>query len=182
MAFNFNAPIIFMRRAGTPEDPFLSKTDTRMIKNGQIFLEEVPDFFNKVTINGYTEITSGTPTSSQFLVDYQFGFVTFNQSKNNTVVTATYLGTGVVLTSANRVYTQTDADGNVTQTLQDLVDAIQQISGSTISSNLTVIGNLSVNGTVDKPLQMLSSNGITFGNKYRIRWNSSQNSLDFEKL
>jgi hypothetical protein len=47
-----------------------------------------------VTIPGYTEITSGSPTSTQFLVNYITGVITFSSSVDGASVSVSYTGLG----------------------------------------------------------------------------------------
>jgi len=62
---------------------------------GQIRLIEVPQGpAPAITIPGYTEITSGSPTNTEFIADYETGVVTFNVSQNGTSVLVSYTGTG----------------------------------------------------------------------------------------
>jgi hypothetical protein len=62
---------------------------------GFIRLTEVPEGpFPAVTIPGYTEIASGTPTSTQFLVDYTTGVITFATSQDGNSISASYTGLG----------------------------------------------------------------------------------------
>jgi hypothetical protein len=62
---------------------------------GFIRLTEVPQGpFPAVTITGYTEIASGTPTGTQFLVDYTTGVITFSTSQDGNSVSVSYTGLG----------------------------------------------------------------------------------------
>jgi hypothetical protein len=47
-----------------------------------------------VSVPGYTEIVAGSPTSTQYTVNYATGFLTFNPSQNGQVVFVTYQATG----------------------------------------------------------------------------------------
>jgi len=64
---------------------------------GLIRLIEVPQApapLSTVSIPGYTEIIGGSPTSSQFIVNYTTGIVTFNTSQDGLPVLVTYIGLG----------------------------------------------------------------------------------------
>jgi len=63
---------------------------------GKIRLVEVPQesILTPILIPGYTEILSGTPTSSQFLVNYSTGAITFNVSQDGVTVSVSYAGLG----------------------------------------------------------------------------------------
>jgi hypothetical protein len=64
---------------------------------GLIRLVEVPQApapLSSVSIPGYTEIMSGTPTGTQFLVDYTTGVITFATSQDGNTVSVSYIGLG----------------------------------------------------------------------------------------
>lgn len=67
--------------------------------SAQISLTEVPQGpFPAVSITGsggpYTEISSGSPTGGQFIVNYVTGIVTFNPTQNGNTVLVSYTGLG----------------------------------------------------------------------------------------
>jgi hypothetical protein len=69
------------------------------VASGEIRLIEVPQGpAPAVTITGsggpYNEITSGSPTGGQFLVNYSTGVVTFSTAQNGNSVLASYTGLG----------------------------------------------------------------------------------------
>jgi len=63
---------------------------------GKIRLVEVPQqsILTPVLIPGYTEILSGTPTSNQFLVNYDTGAITFATAQDGNTVSVSYAGLG----------------------------------------------------------------------------------------
>src|SRR5713226_6536342 len=64
---------------------------------GFVRLVEVPQApspLSTVSIPGYTEITSGSPTGTQFLVDYTTGVITFNVSQDGNAILVSYIGLG----------------------------------------------------------------------------------------
>jgi hypothetical protein len=62
---------------------------------GFIRLTEVPEGpFPAVIIPGYTEIASGVPTGTQFLVDYTTGVITFATAQDGNSISASYTGLG----------------------------------------------------------------------------------------
>jgi len=62
---------------------------------GLIRLVEVPQGpAPAVTIPGYIEITSGSPSGTQFLVNYTTGVVTFNTSQDGITISVSYNGLG----------------------------------------------------------------------------------------
>jgi len=212
MAFLFNNPLFFNLRAGTALDPFISKSDSRLIVNNTIVLTELPYDFVGVTITltgtaqastattitlassasavdtryntfnititsgtgsgqtksitgyvGATKVatlntswtinpdvtsiysiacyseskTNGSLSSNTFYVDYLNGIVSFNASENTQTVLASYQGRGVIQIPAQRIYTQTDANNNITQTLQDAVNS----ENTRLSSEIIRNGN-----------------------------------------
>jgi len=63
--------------------------------SGTIRLVQVPQGAGpSVTIPGYTEILTGTPTGTEFLVDYTTGVISFSSSQNGNTIAATYTGLG----------------------------------------------------------------------------------------
>jgi len=117
----YNNPLRITWRQGTAEDPYVDKTDTQTIINQRIILSEIPSEFDHVTISGYTEIYKGEPTSTQFIVNYQNGVVTFNVLEEGKSVTATYKGRGIIQYPAERIYAHNDNPDIVTN-LQDMID------------------------------------------------------------
>jgi hypothetical protein len=63
---------------------------------GKIRLIEVPQesILTPVVIPGYTEILTGSPSNSQFLVNYSTGAITFNVSQDGVTVSVSYAGLG----------------------------------------------------------------------------------------
>ena len=55
-----------------------------------------------ISIPGFTEIESGEPTATQFIMDYEknSGYAKFHSSKNGTTVNVTYKGKGSVVEAA----------------------------------------------------------------------------------
>ena len=64
---------------------------------GVIRLVEVPQApapSSTVSIPGYTEIFSGSPTGTQFIVNYTTGVITFNLTQDGNSVSVSYIGLG----------------------------------------------------------------------------------------
>ena len=121
--FKYNDPLHIVFRKGTVDDPYVPKTTTQKIINNIIVLDEIPDKFSHVVIPDYAEIYSGEPTSTQFIVNYQNGIVTFNPSEEGKSIIATYNGRGQILYPASKIYVHSE-NPDVVRTLQDLVDDI----------------------------------------------------------
>jgi len=122
MAFEFNDPLLYELRAGTQEDPYIDKIDSRLIVNNNIVLDELPDSFNGVIINGYTEVRKIIDlTATNFFVNYLNGIITFTSSENSKTVVANYKGRGVIQMPSSRSY-YTNGVGDVVGTIQSLID------------------------------------------------------------
>lgn len=120
--------VIFSRRAGTTEDPFIHYSGQEiMIKENQVLLSEIPDFFQKVTVTGefitWVEIfdTTAELTENQYRVNYSWGLVDFHSSRNGLTLSFDFYGTGVFYWPIARLWTQ-ENNGTVIQTLQQLID------------------------------------------------------------
>jgi hypothetical protein len=121
--------IIYVRRKGTQDDPYISIMQDLIVKDGKVQLQEIPDDFTHVLVTNpnapeetYYEIYSGTPNTFQYLVDYNtFGFVLFNNEDNNKELRFQYKGTGIFYLPAGRVWTK-ESGGDVIETLQDIID------------------------------------------------------------
>jgi hypothetical protein len=116
--------IVIIWRKGTVDDPYVSMNDTLSIVNGKTVLNEIPDEFNHVVVPSYVEIRSGIPEPNQFVVNYQTGVLTFNQSENGKTVTASYMGRGVLQIPASRV-TYFDTNNNIWNDIQNLISSGQ---------------------------------------------------------
>lgn len=120
--------VIFSRRAGTTEDPFIHYSGQQiMIKENQVLLPEIPDFFQKVTVTGesitWVEIfdTTAELTENQYRVNYSWGLVDFHSSRNGLTLSFDFYGTGVFYLPMARIWSQ-NLGNTVTQTLQDIID------------------------------------------------------------
>ena len=76
-------------------------TETVPIREGYAKLTQVPykdtKVDNNVTIQGFTEISSGAPKATEFRVNYTTGRVYFNDVNNTLAVTVTYKGKGTLV-------------------------------------------------------------------------------------
>lgn len=176
----YNDPFLIIWRAGTPDDPYIDKTDTLKIINNQIVLSEIPDEFNHVTISGYTEVYNTPPTSTQFVVNYQNGIVTFNSSEEGKTVTATYKGRGLIQYPAERIYVHSD-NPDITQNIQQMIDngktaidAYAGISGAIDTAN-TVKGQLETDINTGNTLHSNLTNDISIGNTLHTNLTSDIN-------
>jgi hypothetical protein len=86
---------------------------------GAIRLVEVPQFsfpFSTVSIPGYTEIPSGTPIGTQFVVNYETGVINFSPVHDGSVVAVSYNGLGSEISAED------------VNEVQDPLDAIAQLN------------------------------------------------------
>jgi hypothetical protein len=143
---NVNESIILQRRAGTPTDPYIFKSEQRKINNGIVILSEIPNYFNKVQVTGGTDLTwietsTSVPSSKNaYTVDYLSGtgIVSFHPSREGLTVTLNYYGTGSSLISASRVFLDKDINGNITNTLQELVEKFDTAALQTGRSSIVI--------------------------------------------
>jgi hypothetical protein len=173
-------PLLIKRRSGLPGDEYKQYYNIPyLIKNSRVILQEVPDILERVQITNYIETTSTNPSAGYFHCDYESGILTFNASDNNKTVIVSFWGVGVVFIPSSRVYID-QTNGEVTQTLEQFVDNIQYMTQSQLNQ---LNGRVNKNGdSMSGQLTMTGINGITFGNKFKIRYNSSLGTLDIETI
>jgi len=173
MAFEFNNPILYFLRAGNSEDPYISKSDSRLIVNNTITLSEIPNEFSGTTILNYFETRSNTAIeSNQFFVNYLNGAISFNPSENGKTVVANYLGRGIIQIPAERIYS---TDGNdVTQTLQNMIN-----NGSVA---IETLGGLTAAISTAQSLENELDSDIATGNILKSDLDSRFNTADTKKI
>jgi len=139
LSFLFNNSIITKRRIGNTESPFLSISESHTITNSTVQLSEIPDSFSKVIVTGenitWIEQTSGIPTENTYVVDYDINIITFHLSRNGLQLQFDFMGTGLHYVPTSMIYTVLDENNNVTQTLQSLTDATDQVRIATEATN-----------------------------------------------
>lgn len=128
----YNDPIRIVWRSGKIGDEYVNKSETQKIINNIIFLDEIPDPFTHVAITGYVEIYSGTPTSTQYIVNYQNGRITFKSTEEAKAVSATYKGRGYILYPAARIYLHNE-NPDIVESLQDVYDRAAAILDSLVN-------------------------------------------------
>ena len=106
------SPIINQRLKGDESEPYIATQENLTIKNQKIQLSGVPDYLTHVYIDGMNEIYNGLPKENEFIVDYKYGYVTFNLANDNQNINVSYNSTGCSFFPANRVYTQ-QIDGEI---------------------------------------------------------------------
>lgn len=174
-AFDGNESWLIQRRTGTLEDPYVEITQQITIINGRGQFSEVPSKFDGVIIKSvdntvtYSSKDNGVPTTTCFVIDYNFGTITADSSFNNISINVTYFGTGRFFLSVQRVYTRQD-NGSVTETLKDIVEdgrtAIDAYGGilDAINSALTTKDSLVASIALGnlKNLQYKRIMGVTY--------------------
>lgn len=130
MSNPFDNVIEFKYRAGTPQDPYVDITETRVIVDGQIQLVEIPVLLDHVNIENYVEVytynTYIIKNENEFYVDYKNGIVYFHVNKSGSQVVLNYKGRGTVLIHGSRV-TLTASE---TYTSNNLHDFANEVSNS----------------------------------------------------
>ncbi|MBY6842736.1 hypothetical protein [Clostridium botulinum] len=124
--FSDTSPILIKKRKGTSTDPFKLITENLKIINNVAILNEIPDNFRRVNVKGMVEKRTdfynenNNIDENEYIVDYKHGYVFFNEKMNNKTVKAEYLGTGVVLYPASRIYDTGRED--VIVTIQEMIN------------------------------------------------------------
>ncbi|MNW28314.1 hypothetical protein D3C74_51370 [compost metagenome] len=127
-----NDPITFVTRKGTPEDPLKSRADSLLVMNGMITLLELPSPAHGVTIAGLTEIKQDVYEQRpflqehEFLVQYQTGAIQVHPSHEGTLKLCRYMGRGLIMYPASRIYTMVQRNPDIVHTLQDIVDEMHK--------------------------------------------------------
>lgn len=118
------SPIINQRLKGDESEPYIATQENLTIKNQKVQLSGVPDYLTHVYIDGMNEIYNGLPKENEFIVDYKYGYVTFNLANDNQNINVSYNSTGCSFFPANRVYTQ-QIDGEIVETLDGVIQSAQ---------------------------------------------------------
>jgi len=124
----FNDPIITLLRSGNIDNPFIYRQDRHIVINNYVTLLELPDPNNTFQVlnpdeetETYVRITSGTPTSFQYKVDFTHKLVEFHPDSNGKNLLHKFFGRGIFAIPYSSVWTQ-ESSGTITETLQDVVD------------------------------------------------------------
>lgn len=126
--FNPEQSWIIQRRIGTQLDPFLQITEQITVANGKAITSEIIDKYQHIIITGSGKTffikKNGIPDINNVVVNYDQGIIYFDAQYEGMQYTASYWGKGSYFLSANRIFSEKDAQGNVTETLKDLTDTI----------------------------------------------------------
>jgi len=189
-SFTVDKNLVFRQRKGTQDDPFVFVSQQITILNGQAILEESVDSFQGITIT-QGEITYNSkeinnvkydeilPDADTFIYDSTHGIVFADASFNNQTLTISYWGNGSYFLNSKRIYTLMDDNGNITQTLGDLVEdgrqAIEVLGGlsQAIENAQTLENTLESDISTGDILHTNLSNDILLGNPLQIALDGS---------
>ncbi|GAA4881716.1 hypothetical protein GCM10023310_72180 [Paenibacillus vulneris] len=151
----YNDPVLIVWRKGTPDDPFLDKSDSLKVINNMIVLSEIPSDQFKVTIAGLTEIDKLTYERRkelqphEFLVNYSNGIVQFHPSQEFKTLFPQYKGRGQILYPASRIYSYNKDAPYAEKNLQDIINEMFQNIRDTeyLIEDLRVVTTQAINAT-----------------------------------
>ncbi|MGM1044900.1 MAG: hypothetical protein ACQEXX_02000 [Bacillota bacterium] len=128
----YNDPLTIIWRKGTPEDPFKDRADSLPIINGLITLLEIPSLTDRVVIAGMIEVDQEIYekrkflSENEFLVNYSIGTIQFHPSLEGRTFLCRYMGRGLIMYPASRIYALVSRNPDVVVTLQDFIDEIER--------------------------------------------------------
>ena len=105
-------------------------TESLTINNGFLFLKEIPDRNNVVTIGNLVEVQKPEELDSEtkFYIDYNAGIVYFDSKLNGTKVNVEYSGIGIVYYPASRIYLEVDENHEIVRTLSDIEGQLSSLT------------------------------------------------------
>lgn len=120
-----------------------------IVYSGKIKLTEVPlkESPSSISIPGYVETTTSSPSATEFFVDYTLGYITFNTTQDGNTVNVTYKGRGseVDAVDVNEVQIPLGIIANYDGTLTNGIVTPLAISTNP-SDDFTFPNDLTVNG------------------------------------
>lgn len=125
-------PIIMKRHTDEEGNVItIKRTDERkQITHRHIVLEDIPHPYQAIEIktdNVWVTKFKEVPLHetieniNEYKLDYSEGKIWFHWKLEGSLVDVTYYGTGFEMIHASRVYTQNTPQGNVTETLEDII-------------------------------------------------------------
>lgn len=121
-----NSAIITKRNVDDNQNPIsvqLSELKQIIDVHSCVVLNQLPDEFHGIYIDGYTEVYDIEKVSiNNYKVDYANGVIYFHPNNIGKILNVNYYGIGHTLLSASRIYTKYDKNGNVLETLEELLD------------------------------------------------------------
>lgn len=108
--------------------------EPHVVTNGMFALVGIPDEQARVQISGLVEIgfKDMITEATQFKVDYTNGYVFVHSSKEGLTINVSYFSRGVNMYPASRVWSEININGDVTETLKDVID-----TGKTLNDSIT---------------------------------------------
>lgn len=105
-------------------------TESLTVNNGFLFLKEIPDRNNVVTIGNLVEVQKPEELDSEtkFYIDYNAGIVYFDSKLNGTKVNVEYSGIGIVYYPASRIYLEVDENHEIIRTLSDIEGQLSSLT------------------------------------------------------
>ncbi len=155
---------------------------------GLIRLIEVPEApapISTVSIPGYTEIPSGSPTSTQYVVNYTTGVITFNTSQDGLSVSVSYngLGSEIAAEDVNDIQTPVGIALNFDGSLSNGV--VRPASISTISTDdflfprdVRAMRNLTTLYLTSASINPAATSVVRLSNTDSMAWRNFSNSTD----
>lgn len=83
--FSDTSPILIKKRKGDSTDPFKPTVENLKIINNVAILDEIPDKFRRVNVEGLVEKRTdfynenNSIAEKEYIVDYKLGYVFFNE-------------------------------------------------------------------------------------------------------
>lgn len=132
MNITSNSSIIFIRNVDNDGNPISISIPNESITvfDNKGYLHQVPDKYHRVsiydTVDGdmvEIDINEDITTENQYKLPYGTErLIYFHPNKEGKVLNATYYGKGFIFIPSDNICSQTDASGNVTETLQDIIN------------------------------------------------------------
>ena len=139
---NFADPIISQwNRIGEDKVSLKIENELCTVTTNMFALRQIPDMQYRVQIEEYVEIDirDEIKLPQQFKVDYEMGYVYFHSSKEGEKINVKqYYGRGVSYYPANRVYTGTTDLGEITGTLDETLEKIDQVYDATTNLDQSI--------------------------------------------
>ena len=124
-----NSAIITKRNVDSNKTPIsIPLTELKQVidVHSCIVLNQLPDKSTGIDIEGFSEVEHiDDLTEKTIKVDYDNGVIYFHPFNVGKTLTVNYSGIGYTLISASRVYTKYDREGNVLETLEELIDRVR---------------------------------------------------------
>ncbi len=117
-----NDPLVYTLRSGQLGDEFIDINLQYKIVQQKILLDELPDPITRVSINGMVETQSINPELNQFYCNYHLGTCHFNVANEGQTVSVNWKGRGNAAIPISRIWTQIDSNGDVIETLEQMIN------------------------------------------------------------